>query len=209
MTLAGCCLIIPCPKECFQRECLKSRPHPSLDSGGQCRWPRPALYIGGTMFNITVLPVALTQVNHSVLNQHRRFDNLDAQFIKPDTLLGYLACMIKEGDIRKAVRDVNYLLRHISASFLILATEKDIQEIRFYSSLNISVLDEDKYLITGTLEDWKIASIDLCKKESTPKTRFILNCCVLCIEKADLMDVFGNFGKQTLLDQTFIFHRKE
>jgi hypothetical protein len=134
---------------------------------------------------------------------------LDAQFIKPDTLLGYLACMIKDGNIRQAIRDITYPLRHVSASFLVITSERDIQEIRFNSSMSVSVIEEDKYLMTGTLEDWKITALDLLKKESTSKTRFIINCCVLCIERADLMDVFGNYRKQTLPDQTFIFQRKD
>jgi len=63
--------------------------------------------------------------------------------------------------------------------------------------------------VSGTLEEWKIAIVDLCNLGSTYKTRYILNCCLLYIEKAGLVEVFGNYSKHSQPDQTFILKRKD
>jgi len=75
--------------------------------------------------------------------------------------------------------------------------------------LTVTWLHEELFLMTGRLDEWKAVVIDLCNQSSTMKTRYILNCCLLYIEKAGLMEVFGNFSKKVLADQTFILQRKE
>jgi hypothetical protein len=160
--------------------------------------------------NIEVIPIAITQVD---LPQYRKIlrpeARLDPYFIDPDSLLGYISSMVKDGDPRNAVRNINYILRHVSVSFYIKCDERDIQELKFFGNLTVTWLQEELFLMTGRLDEWKSVLIDLCNQTSTMKTRYILNSCLLYIEKAGLMEVFGNFSKKVLADQTFILQRKE
>lgn len=157
--------------------------------------------------DVEVIPIAITQVDMDTYRRLNPVPSLDTYYIKPDTLLGYLASLIKEGDPRQGVRDLEYILKHISISFVIRA--RDLNDIRYFTELALLELREETFLLTGTLGQWKKAAIDLCNRAACTKTRYALNCCVLYIEKAGLQDVFGNYGKQTLPDKTFILQRKE
>lgn len=160
--------------------------------------------------NIEVIPIAITSVDLTTyIREVRPGPKLDPFYIDPNSLLGFLSSMVRDGDPRNAIRNVNHLLRHLSVSFLIKANEKDAHELKFFTNLVVSLVGEDMFLVAGTLEEWKIAIIDLCNPSSTMKTRYIFNCCLLYIEKAGLIEVFGNYSKQTQPDQTFILQRKE
>lgn len=160
--------------------------------------------------NIDVIPIAITQVDVPTYRRIMRPEGkLDQHYIDPDTLMGYLASMVKDGDPRNAIRNVNHLLRNISVSFYIQCDERDLHEIKFFTDLAVTWLKEELFLFTGTLEDWKTAIVDLCNQTSTMKTRYIMNSCLLYIEKAGLIEVFGNYSKQVQADQTFILQRKD
>lgn len=159
---------------------------------------------------IEVIPIAITEVSwDTFIKLCNPGAKLDKYYIQPTSLAGYLASLIREGDPRKALRDVNYLLRHASMSFLILASDREMADVRCFTNLTLTCINEDLTLATGTLEEWKTAVIDLSNPNYSSKTRYIMNCCLLFIEKAGLMEVFGNYSKQMQQDQTFILQRKE
>ena len=160
--------------------------------------------------DIEVIPIAITQVDTTTFRRlHNQGNRLDKFYIEPDTLVGYLASMVPEGDPRNAVRNINYILRHVSVSYIIKASDKDVYDLKFFSNLTMTMLKEETFLVTGTLEEWKIACVDLCNPASSKKTRYILNCCILLLEKAGLVEVFGNYRKQSQEDQTFTLQRKD
>lgn len=162
--------------------------------------------------DIEVVPAAITQVDYPTFLRLVKPISLDEHLIEIQSLTGFLASILPvtaNKNPRNAIRNTNYILRHISISFYLKCDERDLIDLRHYSKLVITQIQEELFLITGSLEDWKLTAIDMSNLSVTKKTRFIINCCVLYIEKAGLLEVFGNYSKQTLPDQTFIFHRKE
>lgn len=161
-----------------------------------------------------VIPITITEVNWQsyieacLANNSepptKRLD--DANFTQRD-LAAYLAS-IATNDLRNALRNTSYILRHASAGFLIHAT-KEINVIQNQSKLNIVAIGEDLYLATGTIEDWKYAIVELSIKQIPTKIRYIMNCCLLFLERGGLMEVFGNYRKETQPDSTFILTRKD
>jgi hypothetical protein len=157
-----------------------------------------------------ITPLAITSVDYDALQKILTPNaRLDQYHIEVKSLLGYLASLSPNGDPRRVIRDLSYILKHASATFLFQCDQKDIWPIMANGRLTITEIDEERYVATGNLEDWKLAALDICVDTTNKRTRYILNCCVLYIERAGLQDVFGNYRKVTQPDQTFVLHRKD
>jgi hypothetical protein len=168
-----------------------------------------------------VQPLALTQIDwdtyinffQEVIGRSPTHD-LDAHLMQVGELDSFIASLAVGIDPRQALRNNNTVLKHVSAGFMTNATSETIRVIMETGIAGITYTDYARgnprffSILSGTVEDWKNTILSLCTPATSFEVRFVVNSCCLYLEKASLFEVFGNYGKDTLSDKTFILRRK-
>lgn len=107
----------------------------------------------------------------------------------------------KEVDAKSALRNQGPALRHISLSFLI--SSPFIREIGEASGLDILSNGADVAIVTGTLRDWREATIMLCNRNQPERLRWIFNEVKRVFDQLGLPDLFFEFNLRDCRDGTF------
>lgn len=96
------------------------------------------------------------------------------------------------------------LLRHLFFSFLIFTDESDLTYIGMNSQLGVTVCETNFVgVVSGTLETWRTAVINLCHTGSPINVREIFNAILEKFEIVGLHRIWFDFEKRSLDDGTF------
>lgn len=136
---------------------------------------------------------------------------LDSAGVPPGDYASYLAILTTSEQPREGLRTCDNVLRFGTYSFLLQAPVSVAIALTTVGGLDMLMLDgeNDVYIINGTLYAWKQAALMLCRRNTNAKVRYIINCCVLQLERSGLYDVFSNYRKEHLEDKTFALVQKE
>lgn len=120
----------------------------------------------------------------------------------------YLAILgsFKEGssfDPLKAIRSEFSLLNHLSFGFLV--TEfNDLLTSYLTERTDLHVLSRpNQAVVTGTLKQWRIASIECCQQDKPHELRLFFDHIVLTFTRLKLGDLWFDYRRTAHEDQTF------
>lgn len=170
---------------------------------------------------LLVSSVAWTQFikNTAELTGHSPTHSIDNSNLKLSDYARYLVTLGefqsgKQQNPLDVLRDNDHLLRHLSFGFLISGTTSLIFRVMELTDLNVLTakgVDKGRVaVVTGTLEQWKKAII-ACLSQKLIKNyelRWVFNECLNCFYSAGLRNIFDNYRKKGLEDQTFLLEYK-
>ena len=96
-------------------------------------------------------------------------------------------------------------LNHMFFSFLILCSKSTL--FRIMETTDLNILSKKKIaIVSGTLKQWRDA---LVTYQNTKETRLIFNMCLSFFAKMGLGNIWDNYRKQTMDDNTFLLEYKK
>lgn len=120
----------------------------------------------------------------------------------------------KQQEPLNVLRNNDHLLRHLFFGFLISGSSTLIFKIMELTDLNVITTKKTGKgrvaVITGTLKEWK-DSIIICLNQKLVRNyelRWVFNECLNCFYAAGLRNVFDNYRKKGLEDQTYLLEFK-
>jgi len=137
--------------------------------------------------------------------------NLDVYHMTPDSIGAFMASLMDGRDPRQILRHEARVLNHIHLSFLICCEDELLSEIVTWDLDTLSYEAKRRKLVlilSGTIKQWKETALSVCTPGTVYEARVIMNKCVLYMEKAGLAEVFGNYKKEPLRDESFILKEK-
>jgi len=158
--------------------------------------------------------------NVAALTGHSPTRGLDASGLK---LGGYTRFIAALGEFQSGkalnpfdtLKSNNHLLRHLFFGFLVSGSTSLIYRIMELTDLNVtSAKAKDKgrvAVVSGTLEEWK-AAIITCLDKSLVRNfelRWVFNSCLDIFYSAGLRNVFDDYRKKGLEDQTYLLEYKK
>lgn len=142
-------------------------------------------------------------------------DKSDRQLSDHARLLAVLSAFSDRDstDPLKSIREAGSLLNHLKFSFLIAADRETIFRISTTTRLdctpNDSVDGGLAAIVSGTLSEWREATIELCHSNSPMPIRVLMDTVVLQFEKLGLGEVWSDYRKVQLKDKTFRLEHKK
>lgn len=111
-------------------------------------------------------------------------------------------------DVLAAIRDSRSLLGHLSYSFLVAADCEIICEIAQRNVGLIVTSKNEVAIMSGSLTDWRAASLEFCISESDFNIRLLFDKVVLHFEHIGLGDLWHGWRKKSMPDQTFLLEHR-
>jgi len=157
-----------------------------------------------------------TRLTQSVLGRSTT-RGLDAAGRSPGDLASFVSCL---GEMQtpgcsptSVLEEPGSLLRHLFFGFLIVCPNEDLQYVVLNSGLAAAVVSsaERGYsiaLMTGSLEDWRTATICCCTDRSPQYVRMLFNQVMLHFEQIGLQRIWFGYRKSELVDKTFRLEHK-
>lgn len=168
---------------------------------------------------ISIVPIAKTvcdwetflKITQSTLHRNVA-DNLDSRNIQTRGLLEYVSSLgefhSQGTDALKIQRDAGFLLKHLSISFLVcLVTDKNW----LYQATELKIIDCESsniFVITGTLEQWREAIINLCSPNVIYQYRYIGTAFLTAFDKLGCSRLFENYSRQINKDSILLIEKK-
>jgi hypothetical protein len=160
---------------------------------------------------LDVIPIARTQVDwHILLSAAKQLlgrslaSGLDARKQQVGDAASYLVALAeleREGvDVTSVLREAGSLLRNIHYSFLV--TGVNLYWIATTSSLKVTGTERCA-IVSGNLEEWRTAIVNGCTDRSSLEVRMFYDKCLLHFERDGLGQVWNNFAKSTMPDDSF------
>lgn len=121
----------------------------------------------------------------------------------------------KEQDALAILRENDYLLKHLSFGFLISGSVSLIFRIMELTDLNVLTTKGSNKtrvaVVSGTVLEWKNAIINCLDQKliSNYELRWVFNQCLDYLCQAGLRNIFDNYRKKGLEDQTYLLEYKE
>jgi hypothetical protein len=110
------------------------------------------------------------------------------------------------------LRDAGSLLHHLSYSFGVYADTETIFQIKERTDLHIvsteSLDGERIVLVSGTLREWRDATIECCQERQPFNLRLLFDKVVLLFDKFGLGELWDTLRKRPLADHTFLLEDK-
>lgn len=175
----------------------------------------------------SVIPLLMSNINWTnfiknvaELTGHSPTHSIDNSDLKLSDYARYLVTLGEfqsggEQEPLNLLRNNNHLLRHLFFGFLISGSTSLIFRILELTDLDVSTakgVDKSRVaVVTGTLEQWKNAIIT-CLNQKLIKNyelRWVFNECLNCFNSAGLRNIFDNYRKKGLEDQTYFLEYKK
>ncbi len=178
---------------------------------------------GQTSVNpILVSNIAWSEFIKSVaeLTSHSLFRGIDNSGLKLSDYARYLTALGefqsgKEVKPLDVLRNNDYILRHLFFGFLISGSSSLIFRIMELTDLDVlTAKGKDKgrvAIVTGNLKQWKEAII-ICLDQKLIKNfelRWVFNECLNYLQQFGLRNIFDNYRKKDLKDQTYLLEYRE
>lgn len=119
-------------------------------------------------------------------------------------------CTDKSANPLDVLRDANLLLQHLSFSFLVAGSSMTILRLLELTPLAGRSAKADKgrvVLLSGTLGEWKLATIDLCNHENAD-LRWCGQTFLEFFSKLGLGSIFANYTRKIRNDGTLLLEHK-
>lgn len=111
-----------------------------------------------------------------------------------------LVQMLRQGDPR--------IIKHLFFSFAAYHDEVDFAPLILENS-DLDVCSREKVcIVSGSLDKWRQAILEFCQSQYDFEIRFLFNCMLLHFEHTGLQEIWNNYGKQRLKDQTLVLKHK-
>lgn len=121
-----------------------------------------------------------------------------------------LAAMFKnkaDSDAVASLREARSILEHLSFGFLVACDRETIFELMQCTNLQVStnsaITGDSVAIVTGTLAEWRDAIIEL-SADNTYCMRLLLDKIFVYFERQGLGELWADYKKQTLKDQTIL-----
>lgn len=137
------------------------------------------------------------------------FLNLDLE----DTA-SYLACLKLDNKPLESLQETGPHFSHFSISFITILTIEECEKIwELHENITIyrrftNSKDKRIIILTGNMNEWKIAIEKYCIEKSEKILRELLNKILYILESSLFRYSFNNYTKVSLYDKTFILKRK-
>lgn len=136
---------------------------------------------------------------------------LDAQGKDVTSVSGYLALLsaLKNPDLdfNLILENPGSLLQHQFYVFLIACSRNTLNELLEETKLSIQSAESNSGImlavISGTLEDWRSAIINICSEKTSFNLRLLFDKILLLFEQEGLSRLWSQYTKKTLPDKTF------
>lgn len=175
----------------------------------------------------SVTPLTMSNVNwtHFIKNVaeltgHSPTHSIDNSQLKFGDCANFLIALgefqsNKEEKPLDVLRNNDYLLRHLHFGFLISGSTASAFRILELTDLDVlTAKGKNKgrvIIITGTLKQWKDAIV-ICLGQKLVKNfelRWIFNQCLDCFYQAGLRNIFDDYKRKELEDQTYLLEYKK
>ncbi len=165
--------------------------------------------IGGTQIDFNIfLKSCQEALNYSPM---KGVDGCNRELSDPAKLLASLAAFKNKLDSQdpiKAIRDASSILRHLSYIFLVYCDQALIADIREMTQLNVTSTTapdgERVVVVSGSLFDFRIATIECCVLESSLDIRYFFDSIVLYFQSIGLGDLWFGYRMKPQKDRTFL-----
>lgn len=110
-------------------------------------------------------------------------------------------------DALKSLREEFSLLVHLHFSFVVWEYGGLPVELASKTDLGITSSGQTM-IVSGTLKQWRIASLECCQKKRSRELRFFFDCVILYFEKMGLGEIWFDHRRCSLEDETFYLEHK-
>lgn len=146
----------------------------------------------------------------------RGVDSLQRELSDPAKLIASLAAFHDKQNLEAplaSIREAGSILRHLSYVFLTYCDTALISDIRERTQLNVTskvVFEsvESLAVVSGSLFDFRIATLECCTEDSPYNLRYLFDAFVLYFESIGLGELWHDQRKRPLKDKTFLLEDK-
>jgi len=137
-------------------------------------------------------------------------DNLDAYYMKPDSLAAFMASLYDGMDPRQVLRTIPNVLGHVFASFMIESCSLMMQQAAGWGLHCITYPTHRGGLIiaSGSIKEWKDTIAGACQDQAQPEEREAMSKCLSYLERAGFKEVFSGYRKEPHRDGSIVLREK-
>lgn len=174
---------------------------------------------------MTIVPISLSTVDWASLlqatqtalgrnvlaavdNERRAYSDL------AKTIAAYGAFAEPRAKPTTLISESTSVLRHLHFAFLVLAEEEALNEVRDRTALAFTTARDCKRgksfaVVSGTLDQWKVALIESCSPNSTEEVRTLFSGFLVWFDRQGLSEVFQQFSRRSHADGTILLEHKK
>lgn len=149
-------------------------------------------------------------------NPLRGVDSLGRELSDPAKFIAALSAFQDRSELERpiaAIRESRSVQRHLFYQFLLIADADTVREALERTDINITSAPSTNgleiALMSGTLQQWRDATLECCTQTAPYNLRFAFDGVVIHFERLGLQDLWHDWRKRALPDQTFLIEHKK